>query len=176
MQVTAIKTTVLKKEDKTIRFRWGYVALPLMVLFIAIIIVAVFYGRLPGDTAYRFSGGEVVSWVGRGAFLAWGLGLQLVFVLLALALTLLITTAARRIQISETALNRMVFRLIGNIIALPQIIIAYAMLDIILYNIYAKTLVPLWAFAIIVMFTGGVVLAIMFTRLFMQSRRLNLKN
>jgi hypothetical protein len=175
MQVTVIKNTALKKVEKSIRFRWGYIALPLVVLFIAIVIIAIFYGRLPSDTAYRFSGGEAVSRVSRGAFLAWGLGLQFVFVLLALALTLLITATSRRIQISETALNQMVFRLIGNIIALPQIIIAYAMLDIILYNIYAKTLLSLWTFAIIVMFAGGVVLAIMFTRMFMQSRKLNVK-
>ena len=174
--MTAINTAEsIKKTPKSIGFRWAYIAAPAAVLLIAVIIAVSLYGKLPQETAYRFSGGVVVSRLDRAVFLAWVLGLQLVFVLLALALTFSITSAARRIQLAETPQNRMLFAIIGNIVALPQIIIAYAILDIFLYNIYEKALMSLWVFAVAVMFVGGVVLAVFFTRAVAQSRKLKTK-
>lgn len=176
-QVTAINTIKTAKETrKSISFRWAYIILPAAVLLIALILAAVFYGRLPPETAYRFSGGVPVSWLDRGGVLAWALGLQLVFVLLSLAITFLVTGASRRMQLTETPLNRRLFAIIGNVTALPQIIIAYAMLDIFLYNIYEKALPSLWVFALAVMLTGGIVLAAVFARAFVQSRKLKTEN
>ena len=162
----------VKAAQKNVTFKWTYVILPAAVLFIAVILAAIFYGRLPAETAYRFSGGVPVNWISRGGVLAWALGLQLVFVFLSLAVTLLVTGAAGRMHLPETPLNRRLFAIIGNLVALPQIIIAYAMLDIFLYNIYGKTMAPLWAFALVVMLAGGVVLAALFIRAFAQTRRL----
>jgi hypothetical protein len=142
------------------------------LLIIAVILAAVYYGRLPAETAYRFSGGVPVKWLGRGSVLAWALGLQLVFVLLSVAMTLMVTGASRRLQITETPLHRRLFTIIGNVVALPQIIIAYGTLAIFLYNIYGQTLPPLWVIALVVMLAGGVVLAALFVRAFTQSRRL----
>ncbi len=166
----------LKETRQNITFRWTYIVLPAAVLLIAFVLAAIFYGKLPPNTAYRFSSGVPVSWLGRGGVLAWALGLQLVFVLISLAITFLVTSAARRMQLTETPLNRVLFAIIGNVVALPQIIIAYATLDIFLYNIYEKALPPLWAFAILVMFAGGVVLAVLFARAFAQSRKSKAKN
>ena len=159
-------------SEKNISFRWTYVILPAGILLIAIILAAVFYSKLPTETAYRFSGGTPVNWINRSGFLAWAIGLQLVFALLSLAITLFITHGAKRMELTETALHRRLFAIIGNVMALPQIIVAYAMLDIFLYNIYGNTLPPLWAFALIVMFAGGVILAVLFVSAFAQSRRL----
>lgn len=175
--MTAIDTSApLKDTPKDIAFRWAYVLLPAAVLLIALIISAVFYGKLPRETAYRFSGGLPVSRVSRGGFLAWTLGLQLIFVLLALTVTLLITGTARRMCLAESHLNRTLFGIMGNMVALPQIIIVYAMMDIFLYNIYGKALPALWAFALAVLFAGGVIMAVLFIRAFMQSRKLKTEN
>jgi hypothetical protein len=146
--------------------------LPAAMLLITIILAAFFYGKLPAATAYRFSGGVPVRWLDRGGVLAWALGLQFVLVLLSLAITFMVTGAARRMQLPETPLNRSLFAIIGNVVVLPQVIIAYAMLDIFLYNMDDKNLPPLWAFALMVMLAGGVVLAVLFTRAFAQSRKL----
>ena len=171
-QVTAINTPeTLKEARKSIGFRRIYIAFPAAVLLIAIAFAALFYGKLPQEIAYRFSGGAPVSWLDRQTFLAWALGLQLVFVLLSLAMTLFITMAIRRVLLTETTLNRTVFSIIGNVIALPQIVIAYAMLDIFLYNIYGKSLPALWAFALAVMVVGGIVLTVLFARAVAQSHR-----
>jgi glucose uptake protein GlcU len=55
---------------------------------------------------------------------------------------------------------------------LPQIIIAYAMMDIFIYNIYDKTLPSLLGFTILVMLAGGIILAVYFTRAVRQSKKL----
>jgi uncharacterized membrane protein len=176
-QVTDINTAGPVKETRNnIAFRWTYIVLPGAVLLIALVLAAVFYGQLPQETAYRFSGGVPVSWLDRGGVLAWALGLQFVFFLLSLAITFLVTGASRRMQLTETPLIRTLFTIIGNVVALPQIIISYAMVDIILYNVYVKALPPLWAFALLVMLAGGIVLAALFARAFAQSRKLKAKN
>jgi uncharacterized membrane protein len=161
---------------RSIGFRWSYIVLPAAVLVIAVILGTVYYGRLPAETAYRFSGGEPVSTAGRGAVLAGALGVQLVLVLLSVCFTLFVTMLARRIQVAETPLNRMVFGIIGNLVALPQIIIAYAMLDIFLYNINETALPSLWIFALGAMVAGGIVLAVLFTRAVGLARRLKTAN
>jgi hypothetical protein len=52
--------------------------------------------------------------------------------------------------------------LMGNMVALPQIILGFAMLDIFSYNSYQIHLMPLWIFALIVMGLGGMALGIFF--------------
>jgi uncharacterized membrane protein len=157
---------------KTVPFRWTYIILPVAMLFISLVLAAVFYGRLPQDTAYRFSGGTPVSWTSRGSLLGWALGLEVVFVLLALGIMLLVGIAARRTNLVDTPLNRRLLGIIGNVVALPQIIIAYAMLEVFLYNIYGKIFLPLWAFALLVMVAGGVALAVLLVRALTEAHRL----
>jgi uncharacterized membrane protein len=161
----------VKETPKSIGFRWSYIALPAAVLVIVIIITGIFYGKLPQEVAYRFSGSTAVSRLARNALLAWALGAQLVFTLLSVALTISITGAMRRMQLPETGLNRTIFAAIGNIIGLPQIIIAYATLDIFLYNTYEKSLPSAWVFALLVMFIAGVVLVVFFISALIQSQK-----
>ncbi len=52
----------------------------------------------------------------------------------------------------------------GNMIALPQIILCFAMLDIFSYNSYQVHIMPLWVFALITMGLGGIILGIFFIR------------
>jgi uncharacterized membrane protein len=78
--VTSIDTPkTLDRVPESVRFRWAYVALPVAVLVITVIITAIFYTKLPEETAYRFSGGLPVSWVSRNGFTAWAIGIQLIF-------------------------------------------------------------------------------------------------
>jgi uncharacterized membrane protein len=169
-------TLTPEKETKRIGFRWAYVAAPVGVLLIAIIIALVYYWKLPHEIAYRFSHGMAVNQVARGTVLAWALGLQLVFTLFALAITAFITMGARRMLLAETPMLRVLLAIIGNILGLPQIIIAYAMMDIFIYNIHGKALPSLLAFTIIVMLAGGIVLAVYFSRAVTQSKKLKKEN
>jgi hypothetical protein len=155
-----------------VAFRWKYVILPVAILFVAAVLALVFYFRLPAEAAYRFKNGIPISWLGRGYLLVWALGLQAVFTLMALALTFMATAGARRMQMGETPLSRGLFSIMGNIVALPQIIFAYVMLDIFLYNANGTHLPLLWLFALAVMVLGGATLAVLFARALMQARKL----
>jgi membrane-bound ClpP family serine protease len=53
--------------------------------------------------------------------------------------------------------------LMGNMMALPQIILGFAMLQVFSYNAYQIQLMPLWAFALLVMGLGGIILGVFFT-------------
>ena len=156
--------------------RWTYIVLPASFLLVSVILTAVFYRLLPDEVAYRFSGGEPTLEYSRGGVIAWVIGLQVVFALISLAITWTATNASRRLQVEETNLNRSVFTIMGNLMALPQLILLFALLDIFLYNSYQIKLISLWVFATIVLVLGGVVLGIYFVRTIRQSRRLQEKS
>ena len=58
----------------------------------------------------------------------------------------------------------------GNIIALPQIVLVFVMGDIFSYNVYEIHLMPIWLFALIVMVVGGVIMAIFFISAIRQAQ------
>jgi uncharacterized membrane protein len=150
---------------------WKYIVLPVGALIISLILAAVFYGRLPQDIAYRFSGGVVVSQVNRGAFVGWLLALQVVLTIISAAIVLVATSAFRRLRVTESQVLRTVFGLMGNMLGLPMIMILYAMLGIFIYNTSGHALPALWGFALVVLVAGGIILAVLFARAFAQSRK-----
>ena len=62
--------------------------------------------------------------------------------------------------------------LMGNIIALPQIVLIFAMISFFLYSVHQIKLIPLWIFTLIVMVAGLIILCVFFIRAIRQSRRL----
>ncbi len=164
-----------KKAPQKITFPWAYVILPVAVLFISLIIGAIFYGRLPQDVAYRFSGAVIYTKIHRNAFMALTVCLQLVFTVISFVIALLATSAVRRMHLTETQVSRTMFILMGNMLVLPMIIVFYAMLGILVYNIYGSVLPALWAFALVVLVAGAVVMAVLFARAFAQSRKMKNK-
>jgi len=160
-----------KTAENNISFRWTYIVLPATILLLSVILAAFFYRLLPDEVAYRFSGDEPTHWFGRGGVMAWVIILQLVFALLSLAITYITTSASRRLQLDETDLNRSLFTIMGNLMALPQIILLFAMLDIFLYNAYQIKLIPIWVIALVVMVLGGIILVVFFIRTIRQFRR-----
>jgi uncharacterized membrane protein len=159
------------EKQKNVTFHWSYIMLPAAVLLFTLVFVAVFYGRLPGELAYSFSAGEPDRLMDRGSVLVWALVLQFVFTILSLAITLIVTFAVSRMDLSETPQTRRLFAIIGNVLVLPQIIIAYATVDIFLYNIYEIRLMPVFTFAVGVMVVGALTLATVFIPAFSKSRR-----
>ena len=165
----------VNSENKA-SLRWTYIVLPASLLLVSVILTAVFYCLLPDEVAYSFSGGGPTHEYSRGGVIAWVIGLQAVFTLISLAIIWIATSASRRIRIEENNLTRSLFTIMGNLTALPQIILLFAMLDIFLYNSYQIKLISLWVVAIIVLVLGGVVLGIYFVRSIRQSRRLQDKS
>ena len=147
---------------QSITFRWTYIILPIAILFLCIILAGYFYHLLPGEVAYHFQDDSPNKWMSRGAIIAWMLTPQLLLSLLAGAIVWgTIRLSAHFRQAVNTGVEKMI-SLMGNMVALPQIILGFAMLDIFSYNSYQIHLMPLWIFALIVMGLGGIILGIFF--------------
>ena len=153
--------------EAPLAFRWSYLALPLAVLLLSIVLAAGLYHRLPAQLAYHFgSDGSPDRWLGRGALLLWVLLPELCFTLLAGGITWVMTRLASRFwQPGQNRANLApILLLMGNMVALPQIVLCFAMLYIFVYNAYQVHLPPLWVFVLIIMVLGGVVLSIFFVQ------------
>ena len=154
-------------------FRWKYIALPVTILLLSIILAVCFYRLLPADIAYHFGDGSPDNWVNRGAFLAWILTPQLFFVLLAAGIVwgiVKLSAHSPQARNTQTKLD-ILLSLMGNMVALPQLILSFAMLNIFSYNAYQRDIMPLWLFAVIIMVLGGFALAVFFFRAILQIRK-----
>ena len=152
-------------------FRWRYIILPITILLLSIVLVIYFYRLLPADVAYHFEpDGSPDSWISRGMAIIWALLPQFCLALLAVAITWGATKLNTLVKQSTAAgINlQTLLALMGNMVTLPQIIICFAMLDIFSYNAYQIRLMPLWAFALIVMGLGAIILGIFFVRIVRQ--------
>jgi len=144
------------------RFRWRYIALPLVFLFLSIILTAYFYPRLPDDIAYHFKDSMPDRWLNRGAATAWLLVPQFLLAGLGAAVVLGVMKLGNRFQPATNKRAETMLLLMGNMVALPQLVLTFAMLAVFSYNSYGIYLMPLWVFALIVMGLGGIILGAIF--------------
>jgi hypothetical protein len=161
----------LSREVNQTRFRWTYILLPVAVIAVSCGLAAIFFPRLPEQLAYHFSGGAPDRWLGRGAFVLWTVVPQALLVLAAFVVVGAALAAARYWSVESPALKKLL-PVLGNMVALPQLIILFTMLDVFLYNSYQVKLIPVWAFALIVMGLGGAALGVVLVRAARQARRL----
>ena len=160
----AIKQTT---AGATLTFHWGYIILPVGIFLLSIILIAYFYRLLPAEVAYHFQAdGSPDRWLGRGAIILWVLLPQLFLTLLAGAITWGISKLAALFRQPDNTWIKpeRILSLMGNMVALPQIILCFAMLDIFSYNSYQIHLLPLWVFALIIMGLGGIILGVFFIK------------
>jgi len=154
-------------------FRWSYIILPLAVLLLTVILAAYFYRLLPLQVGYHFQAdGSPDRWLGRGTLLLAMLLPQFLLALVAGGIAVAVTRLGVIVQSGQPAGSpmRSIISLMSNMVALPQIILGFAMADIFSYNAYQVHLLPLWVFALIVMLVGGIILGIFFIRAFVSVR------
>ena len=148
-------------------FHWSYIILPAVLLLLSIIIAAYFYPRLPAEVAYHFQrDGSPDRWLSRGMIFLWLLLPQLFLTVMAGIIAWGMTRLAARFWQSESSGIKPagVLSVMGNMVALPQVILCFAMLDIFSYNSYQIHLIPIWVFALIIMVLGGIALGVFFLR------------
>ncbi len=168
------KEPVQTTTGVTVAFRWGYIILPVVILFLSIILTAYFYRLLPVEVAYHFKpDGSPDRWLSRGAIILWMLLPQLFLTLLAGGITWGTARLSALFQQPDSTWIKpeRILLLMGNMIGLPQIILCFAMLDIFSYNSFQIHIIPLWVFALIVMGLGGIILGIFFIRAIRQAWR-----
>ncbi len=136
--------------------------MPVAVFLLSLILTAYFYHLLPTEVAYHFQDGLPDKWMSRGAIIAWILTPQFFLTLLAGVLSWGIAKLSTRFQQTASQWVEKLFSIMGNMVALPQIILGFAILDIFSYNAYQIHLMPLWLFALIVMGVGGIILGFYF--------------
>jgi len=125
---------------------------------------------MPDQVAYHFQDDTPDKWLSRGAFITWMLLPQAFFALLAFIIIRVVLLGARYWPPDDRLMNRLL-PVMGNMVALPQLILVFTMLDIFLYNAYQIKLLPVWVFAVIIMALGGAVLGVFFARTIRQARR-----
>jgi len=172
------RSKAIQEEAPTdgLRFHWSYVVLPVALLFLSVIAVAFFYRLLPDEVAYHFKpDGSPDRWLGRELTIVWMLAPQLLLTLLAVSVTAGIAKLGILPQnpAGGTIKPGNVLALMGNMIALPQMVIGFAMLDIFSYNSYGIHLMPLWVFALIVMGAGGGILGIIMVSVARRARNVS---
>lgn len=143
-----------------------------MVFLLTVALTAYFYHLLPAEVAVHFEAGEPDSWLNRQMVMVLALLPQLLLTLVALALAWLMARLAARSWPKEgTKTNpRTIVALMGNMVALPQIVFGFAMADIFVYNAYQIHLPALWILALVVMVVGGIVIGVVFTRAMRRER------
>jgi uncharacterized membrane protein len=134
-------------------FKFVNIISPVIVFILCIVISVVLYNRLPEEVAYHFQvDGTPDSWASRIAVVAIGLVLQLFFVLLGTGIVFGVSYSGALAKSSESIIKpKSLLLFMGNLVAFPQVILGFAMLDIFSYNAYQKHLMPLWIFAIIIL-------------------------
>jgi uncharacterized membrane protein len=158
------------ESENKIRFRWTYIVLPAALLLLSLILVACFYARLPASIAYHFQGDSPDKWLSRGAFIGWMIVPQVFFAVLSWAIVRVVLLAARYLPPGGTPLNKLL-PVMGNMMALPQIVLFFALLDFLLYNAYQIKMIPLWVITLIFLVLGGIFLGVFFVRTIRRFRR-----
>ncbi|MFC1993332.1 DUF1648 domain-containing protein [Chloroflexota bacterium] len=153
-------------------FRWRYIMLPLAFLPLSVILLAIFYPRLPAEVAYHFTvSGSPDRWLSREILAVWMLAPQLLLTLLAGGIAWGVAKIGTIFSQADGSgiKPQSIMWLMGNMVALPQIVICFAMLDIFSYNAYQIHLMPVWIFALIIMGLGGIVLGVFLIRTVMRA-------
>jgi len=141
-----------------------------VLLLVTLVLIAVFYPRLPEEVAYRFQDVSPDKVLSRAAFITWLIIPQLLLTLLAFVIVRVVLMSARYWPDEDTPIRKLL-PVMGNMAALPQVILTFALLQIFLYNAYQTELISIWVFALIIMIAGGIVLGAVFFQAFRQSRR-----
>ena len=155
-------------------FRWSYIIAPLAILLLSIILLAYFYHLLPAEVAVHFElDGTPDRWLSREMTIVWVLMPQLVLVLLAGGVAWGITKLGILSgQTESTGVKaETIVSFMGNFVALPQLIVCFAMLDVFSYNSYQTHIMPMWIFLLAILGLATIALGIFLVFIFSKTRQ-----
>jgi len=173
LAVKGKKPTKQASARETIPFRWSYIILPIAIFLLSIILTAYFYHLLPAEASYHFKlDGTPDKWLSREMIMVWGLIPQLLFTLMAGAITWGIAKLGILPKQTENSLIKPegILSLMGNMMALPQIVLCFAMLDIFSYNLYQAHIMPMWIFLAIILGLATIGLGLLLAFIFSKAK------
>jgi uncharacterized membrane protein len=165
------------KETATtqiLTFRWSYIVLPLVFLSLSIILSAYFYHLLPTEVAYHFKlDGTPDRWLSREITIIWVLIPQLLLTLMAGGITWGVTKLGKLFGQTEGTWIKpqRILSFMGNMTALPQLIVFFAMLNVFSYNSYQVQLMPMWIFLLIIMGLATIALIVFLASIVYRARQ-----
>jgi hypothetical protein len=92
------------------------------------------------------------------------------FILMAISVVRIVMFWSKYVPPGETPLHQLL-PIMGNLMALPQIVMFAMLLQLLLYNVYDTGLIPLWIIAVGILVLGGAALVIMFMRITRRYRK-----
>lgn len=161
-------------KAKGLSFRWNYIVLPVAILLLSVFLSIYFYRLLPAEIAYHFKfDGTPDRWLGRGVVVAWTLIPQFLLTLLAGAAIWIITKMGSFSSHTESTWIKpeKILLFMGNMIALPQFVLFFAMLDIFSYNSYQVHIMPMWVFLSIILGLATIALVLLLAFIISRARR-----
>jgi uncharacterized membrane protein len=174
---SAVETSA--QATGTLAFRWSYVVAPLTLSVVCIIIAASFAAFLPNPIAFRFmSNGAARMSTNTYSFIVLMLLAQVICALAAWGIAGTIVhlghnsfkTSAPQLPLSGY------ITLMTNMVLLPQLILAYIMLDAFIYGTWARHLISVGLFSILTIAIGSLVLIFMFARMLSRAQNIISKN
>ena len=168
------KTTAERGGAEGLSFRWSHIAAPLAILFLSIILSAYFYRLLPTEVAVHFQlDGTPDRWLSREMTMVLALLPQLLLVLLAGAIAWGITNLD--IPSGQTGSTWVkpgrIVSFMSNLVALPQLMVCFAMLDIFSYNSYQTHIMPMWIFLLAIFGLAITALGLFLAFIFLKVRQ-----
>lgn len=160
-------------SDASPGFRWKYVLLPLVLFIFTVAAAVYFYPLLPARIGYHFGdGGSPDAWVDKGLFVALMLVLQLILSVAAGAIGLIVTKLAEMMKAGSVSIRSLggVIAVMTNMVALPQLLVFFVVLDIFTYNAYGAHFLSSAILATLVIVLGSFVLVFFFYRAMQQTR------
>jgi uncharacterized membrane protein len=154
-------------NQPALAFRWRYVAAPFIFTAACLIFCLAFVFTAPNPLPFRFDAdGSVLNSMNKFAFVALILICQAIGVLVAAAVAQTIIKLSQTMLKSSTApvaLDGFVL-LMSNMVLLPQVILAYLMVDAFISATWSVHLISFLLFAIIAATAGIAILAVAFIR------------
>ena len=150
-------------------FRWSYIIAPLAVFLLSIILAAYFYHLLPAELAYHFElDGTPDGWLSREMIMVWCSCRSFSSSFWRGGIAWGVTKLSPRFgQIKGTGVRaERVVLFMGNLVALPQLIICFAMVDIFSYNSYQMHIMPMWVFLLAIVGLATIGLGIFLVYIF----------
>jgi hypothetical protein len=155
-------------------FRWGYVAVPLAVLAVTVGAAVFFYRSLPPRIVFGYGeGGVATRDGGRDVIIAILLAGQAAFAFGSAAVALVVAKIAERVAKGGGAMvaaAQSITSVMSNMVVLPQLILCYLTLDILIFNVRGVRLPSVLLFTVLVISVGGAVLGVLLVRAIQQAR------
>lgn len=155
-------------------FSWSYVAVPLVVLAVTVGAVIFFYRSLPPRIVFGYGEGGVATRDGaRDVIIAILLAGEVAFAFGSAAVALIVAKIAERVAKGGAAIvaaAQSITSVMSNMVVLPQLILCYLTLDILVFNARGMRLPSVLLFTVLVIAVGGAVLGVLLVRAIQQAR------